>query len=257
MSAPRVHAHAVQMAGASARAWVRVSRARPPVCTPRCFPLVDLVAGVLDVDAASPQRTFFEVLRQCASVEHERERLGYFCSADGFDNWILYNQEEGAWSGVGLEKHGEQVVLPPEHTNSSQCRFAFPHSPGTTVLEVLRDFPSARPTLSWLLSSAPRLQPRAVSIASSPRGGALALTVGVVRWTTPRRRRRQGLCSGWLARLAEGARVPIWTEQGDLRFPPGPETPLLLVGPGTGVAPMRAVLQHRAALRQEGQGTLA
>ncbi|KAK2079618.1 hypothetical protein QBZ16_002013 [Prototheca wickerhamii] len=217
---PSAVAEILEMAGASARAWVRVSRARPPLYTPRCFPLADLVAGVLDVDAASPRRTFFEVLRQCASVEHERERLGYFCSADGFDNWILYNREEG-----------------------------------TTVLEVLRDFPSARPTLSWLLSSAPRLQPRAFSIASSPRGGALALTVGVVRWKTPRRRRRQGLCSGWLAGLAEGARVPIWTEQGDLRFPPDPQTPLLLVGPGTGVAPMRAVLQHRAMLKKEGQET--
>ena len=41
--------------------------------------------------------------------------------------------------------------------------------------------------------------------------------------------------------------VPVWAERGALRLPPTPATPLIMVGPGTGVAPFRAFLQERAA----------
>ncbi|KAL6779182.1 NFR1 [Auxenochlorella protothecoides x Auxenochlorella symbiontica] len=186
---------------------------------PRHLRLGDLVAGALDVAAASPRRTFFEVLRDTARSGLERERLEYLCSAEGLEDLATYNQLEGR-----------------------------------TVLEVLQDFPSARPDLGWLLTAVPRLAPRAFSIASSPLAhpGAAHLTLAVVGWVTPFKRRRRGLCSAWLAGLRPGDELPAWTQRGALRLPPDPATPLVLVGPGTGVAPMRAFLQHREAQRRHG-----
>lgn len=106
------------------------------------------------------------------------------------------------------------------------------------------------------------------------------LTVAVVQWVTPYKRRKQGLCSTYLASLQpshththtsnsnnmnisngnytnasssgphqqqdQGPRVAVWVERGALRLPASPQAPLLLVGPGTGVAPFRAFLQERA-----------
>ena len=54
-----------------------------------------LVAGVLDVDTASPRRYFFRVLHHFASEPAERERLGYFASPEGRDDLARYNQREG------------------------------------------------------------------------------------------------------------------------------------------------------------------
>lgn len=46
--------------------------------------------------------------------------------------------------------------------------------------------------------------------------------------------------------------LPVWVERGALRLPPSPTTPLILVGPGTGVAPFRSFLQQRQALLRAG-----
>lgn len=48
-------------------------------------------------------------------------------------------------------------------------------------------------------------------------------------------------------------RLPVWVQRGALRLPPDPATPLLMVGPGTGVAPFRSFLQHRQAALLAGE----
>lgn len=48
-------------------------------------------------------------------------------------------------------------------------------------------------------------------------------------------------------------RLPVWVERGALRLPPTLDVPLLMVGPGTGVAPFRSFLQHRQAVLLAGQ----
>jgi sulfite reductase alpha subunit-like flavoprotein len=70
---------------------------------------------------------------------------------------------------------------------------------------------------------------------------------------TPYKRPRAGLCTQWLAGLDPSAaeiRLPVWVAAGSLRLPPSPATPFIAVGPGTGVAPMRAFLQERDAQLQ-------
>jgi len=58
----------------------------------------------------------------------------------------------------------------------------------------------------------------------------------------------QGVCTSWLAGLRPGGeRVPVWVQAGVLRLPADPAVPLLLVGPGTGVAPFRSFVEDRQA----------
>jgi sulfite reductase alpha subunit-like flavoprotein len=122
-----------------------------------------------------------------------------------------------------------------------------------TYQDVLGDFPSARPPLSRLVEMIALLQPRHFSIASSilahPR--QLHLCVAVVQFQTPYKRVRTGVCSSWLASLAVGDTVPLWTRPGLLRLPAKQRVPILMVGPGTGVAPFRAMLEERAILEEQ------
>lgn len=123
-----------------------------------------------------------------------------------------------------------------------------------TVDEVLDDFPSVRLPLAALLETLPYMRARAYSLASAP-GAAVAagveLVAAVVRFRTPWRRERVGLCSRYLEELAPGAAVSVWLEPGSLRLPP-PDVALLAIGPGTGVAAFRALAQERAAAAASG-----
>jgi sulfite reductase alpha subunit-like flavoprotein len=114
--------------------------------------------------------------------------------------------------------------------------------------DVLHDFDSIDAPLAVLLEHIPRLSPRAFSIASAclpssrPR---LDLAVGIVAWKTPLGSPRMGTASAWLAALREGDVVALCVRRGELRAPS--DVPLLLIGPGTGVAPMRALVQAAEA----------
>ena len=108
----------------------------------------------------------------------------------------------------------------------------------------------------------PRLQPRRFSLASDVggaaggRGVSAELAVAGVEWVSPARRRVRGLASSWLTGLAPGTAVPVWWERGSLKAPPA-GVPLILVGPGTGVAPLRALLQRRGEERAAALKTAA
>ncbi|XP_057850064.2 NADPH-dependent diflavin oxidoreductase 1 isoform X1 [Cryptomeria japonica] len=177
-----------------------------------------LVESTLDIASASPRRYFFEVMSHFATAEHEKERLQYFASTEGRDDLYQYNQKERR-----------------------------------TVIEVLEDFPSVRLPLEWLLQLVPRLRTRMFSISSSllAHPNQVHITVAVVSWMTPYKRKRHGLCSSWLAGLdprKENILIPMRFHRGALK-PPPPSIPLVLVGPGTGCAPFRTFIEQRALLR--------
>ena len=117
------------------------------------------------------------------------------------------------------------------------------------LLDLLAHFPSARPPVEDLIASLPALKPRLYSIASSPLAvpGRVELCVGVVR-DERHGRMRQGIASNHLAFRAEA--VATYVQTSHFRLPPRAETPVIMIGPGTGIAPFRAFLQHRAALAQ-------
>ncbi|MCY9096085.1 bifunctional P-450/NADPH--P450 reductase [Bacillus inaquosorum] len=102
------------------------------------------------------------------------------------------------------------------------------------------------------------LKPRYYSISSSPRVNPeqASITVGVVRgpaWSGLGEYR--GVASNYLAERKAGDDVVMFVRTPESRFqlPEDPETPIIMVGPGTGVAPFRGFLQARAALKREGK----
>ena len=116
----------------------------------------------------------------------------------------------------------------------------------------------------------PRLQPRAFSIARASEAATTSLAaparqnldaalrtlevcVAVLSYKTPWKRPRAGVCSTWLSKRSVGDAVPVWIGPGTFPEATGLATdaPLIMIGPGTGVAPMRAFLQarlHRRAI---------
>ena len=115
------------------------------------------------------------------------------------------------------------------------------------LLDLLRAFPSARPPLSDLAASLPGLKPRLYSIASSPLAapGRVDLCVSVVH-ADRRGRKRGGVASSHLGFRCE-APLPAHMQESHFRLPEDPAVPVIMCGPGTGIAPFRAFLQHRAA----------
>ncbi|WP_026397964.1 bifunctional nitrate reductase/sulfite reductase flavoprotein subunit alpha [Acetobacter nitrogenifigens] len=98
-----------------------------------------------------------------------------------------------------------------------------------------------------------KIQPRLYSIASSQRRhtAEVHLTVGVSH--TPYR----GLCSPWLADLALGAPANVFVQSNaHFRLPADGATPIIMIGPGTGIAPFRGFLQERAATQASGRAWL-
>ncbi|XP_018632389.1 NADPH-dependent diflavin oxidoreductase 1 isoform X4 [Nicotiana tomentosiformis] len=129
---------------------------------------------------------------------------------------------------------------------------------GPVLLEVklvLEDFPSVQMPFEWLVQLVPPLKTRAFSISSSHsvHPNQVHLTVSVVSWTTPYKRKRAGLCSSWLAGVDPQKRVlvPAWFQKGSLPAPP-PSLPVIVVGPGTGCAPFRGFVEERALQSQSG-----
>ncbi len=123
------------------------------------------------------------------------------------------------------------------------------------LLDLLEAFPSARPPVADLIASLPTLKPRLYSIASSLRAtpGRVELCVAVVR-EARRGRVRDGVASCHLAFRADA--VPAYTQTSHFRLPERAETPVIMVGPGTGIAPFRAFLHERAALGLKGRSWL-
>jgi NADPH-dependent sulfite reductase flavoprotein alpha-component len=95
-----------------------------------------------------------------------------------------------------------------------------------------------------------RLQPRLYSISSSPLTdpGLVSLTVSVVRYESRNGRPRKGVCSPFLADAPTGTPVPVHVQRSPhFRPPADPATPMIMVGPGTGVAPFVGFLDERRA----------
>ncbi|WP_219278747.1 assimilatory sulfite reductase (NADPH) flavoprotein subunit [Aeromonas jandaei] len=127
------------------------------------------------------------------------------------------------------------------------------------IVDVLKRFPTAL-TAEQLIGLLRPLTPRLYSIASSQREveEEVHLTVGVVRYPQEDGTVRSGGASSFLAdRLEEGAEVRVFVEHNDnFRLPANPDTPVIMVGPGTGIAPFRAFMQEREAIGASGKNWL-
>jgi sulfite reductase alpha subunit-like flavoprotein/nitric oxide synthase oxygenase domain/subunit len=122
-----------------------------------------------------------------------------------------------------------------------------------SVVDLFNEFPSAQITLEVLLELLPKQKPRLYSISSCAplHPQHIQITVGVLQVKTDALQTRQGLCSNYLAGLEPGAKVRISVRTSSFRPPTDPLAPMLMVGPGTGVAPLIAFLHYREALLQQ------
>ncbi|SKA86294.1 sulfite reductase (NADPH) flavoprotein alpha-component [Prosthecobacter debontii] len=130
---------------------------------------------------------------------------------------------------------------------------------GRGIVDALEDFAPKGLPPETLLSILRPLPPRLYSIASSPLAhqDEVHLTVASVRYDSYGRKRK-GVASTYLADLVKTEdKVPVYIQHNkNFRLPASGDTPIIMVGPGTGVAPFRAFVEHRAALEQKGKSWL-
>jgi sulfite reductase (NADPH) flavoprotein alpha-component len=118
---------------------------------------------------------------------------------------------------------------------------------GRQLVDLLHLYPQVTFTASELLASLKKLQPRFYSIASSPLAhpGEAHLTVRVVRYDCAGRTRK-GTASTFLAERVGKNPVPVFIRKSPTFHPPvNPDTPIIMIGPGTGIAPFRGFLHDR------------
>jgi len=127
------------------------------------------------------------------------------------------------------------------------------------VLAALQKFPGVRPDPEAFIESLDALQPRVYSISSSLKcnPGRVSLTVDAVRYEVEKRT-RLGVASTFLAgRVSPGDKIRVYVQKAQhFTLPSDPKTPIIMVGPGTGVAPFRAFLQERQATKAAGRNWL-
>jgi len=129
---------------------------------------------------------------------------------------------------------------------------------GREVIDVILAM-SAKFTAAELIPLLKKLQPRLYSISSSPKAhpDEVHLTVGAVRYDS-HGRARKGICSTFLAdRCSAETPVPVFVQVSHgFRLPANGETPVIMCGPGTGIAPFRAFLEERLAIAARGRNWL-
>ncbi|TRM58748.1 riboflavin synthase domain-like protein [Schizophyllum amplum] len=181
-----------------------------PALLPHTSTLRQLFTRYVDFNTV-PRRGFFDWLRYFTTDELERERIGEFLG-DGDD---LYDY-------------------------TTRVR--------RTIAEVLADFRNVRIPPEYVFDVFPPMRPREFSIASSiqrhPR--QIQLCIAIVRYRTKLKVPRRGVCTSWLVGLPIGSTLRMRIARGLIELPPT-DIPVICVGPGTGIAPMRAVIEERLA----------
>uniref|UniRef100_A0A914WD81 Methionine synthase reductase n=1 Tax=Plectus sambesii TaxID=2011161 RepID=A0A914WD81_9BILA len=181
----------------------------PPVCTLRY-----LFTYCLDI-RRSPGRPLLRVLADYTSNESEKRRLLELCSSQGVDEFT-----------------------------------AFVRQAGLTIADVLHAFPSCLPPVDRLAEQLPRLIPRPYSAAcaQSRWKNRVRFVYSLVEQPQGdgRSYARRGLCTDWLSGLKVGDRVPIMLkEAARFRLPQSASSvPMILIGPGSGIAPFLGFLQE-------------
>ncbi|PPQ83917.1 hypothetical protein CVT25_000662 [Psilocybe cyanescens] len=180
----------------------------PPITTLRT-----LFTRFLDFNAV-PRRSFFQYLRYFTSDEREQEKLDEFLSAAGADELYEY------------------------------C-----YRVRRTIHEVLSEFRHVKIPKGYIFDVFPPLRPREFSIASSIKTHLhqIHLCVAIVKYRTKLKIPRKGVCTYYLSILKPGDTLLVGIRRGLLRLPGKNDTPVIFIGPGTGIAPMRSAIEQRIA----------
>uniref|UniRef100_A0A0N4Z2I9 NADPH--cytochrome P450 reductase n=1 Tax=Parastrongyloides trichosuri TaxID=131310 RepID=A0A0N4Z2I9_PARTI len=174
------------------------------------------------VDICSPVKSHvLKVLAEYARDEKEAEYLKLLSTA---------NEE-------GLKEYGE-----------------FIQKGRRSIVHILNQFQSCVPPIEFLFELLPRLQPRYYSISSSPRADSSKISVtAVVTEYDIEDRHIKGVCTNYLRYKDVGTRVPIFVRKSTMRLPHRMNVPVIMIGPGTGLAPFRGFLEDRKAFKEQGK----
>uniref|UniRef100_A0A671MIS5 NADPH--hemoprotein reductase n=1 Tax=Sinocyclocheilus anshuiensis TaxID=1608454 RepID=A0A671MIS5_9TELE len=128
------------------------------------------------------------------------------------------------------------------------------------ILAILEDFPSLRPPIDHLCELLPRLQARYYSIASSSKvhANSIHICAVVVEYETKTGRVNKGVATNWLKNKmptdnGHKATVPMYIRKSQFRLPFKSTNPVIMVGPGTGIAPFMGFVQERGWLKEQGK----
>lgn len=128
------------------------------------------------------------------------------------------------------------------------------------ILAILEDFPSLRPPIDHLCELLPRLQARYYSIASSSKvhPNSIHICAVVVEYETKTGRVNKGVATNWLKNKmptdnGHKATVPMYIRKSQFRLPFKSTNPVIMIGPGTGIAPFMGFIQERGWLKQQGK----
>jgi sulfite reductase (NADPH) flavoprotein alpha-component len=149
---------------------------------------------------------------------------------------------------------GLKALLGPENKANAEA-----YVWGREFIDLVTDFPGIVKQPQDLFNVLQRLTPRMYSIASSQAAhpNQVHMTVRVVRYNTYGQE-RQGVTSGLLGeRALVGTTLPVFLHENNaFRLPEDTNVPIIMIGPGTGIAPFRAFLEHRQTLGQKGDNWL-
>ena len=188
--------------------------------------LRDLLTEHLDINSI-PRRSFFSIIAHFTEDETQKQRLLEFSIPEYLDELYDYTTR-----------------------------------PRRSILEVLQEFDTVRIPWEWATIVFPSLRGRQFSIAS---GGELCrgpnsstrfeLLVAIVKYQTVIRKIRRGVCSRYLENLEAGSTISVTLQKGGLDLTSAElNKPVVLVGPGTGIAPIRSLLWQRLASKPDHEG---
>lgn len=185
--------------------------------------LRELLMHHLDINAI-PRRSFFAAIAHFTDDEAQKERLIEFTKPELFDELYDYTTR-----------------------------------PRRSIVEVLQEFNTVKLPYRWITAIFPVIRGRQFSIAS---GGALKhgpngttrfeLLVAIVKYRTVIRKTRQGLCTRYMADLKPGTKLAVHLSKSGMKV--ALDLPAVMIGPGTGVAPLRSMIYERAITSEANEG---
>lgn len=216
--------------GLTSDAWFRVLGASTPALERYRdgYPLRQLLAEDLDLMMPEAPEELMTAMRAASSDLDDQAQLG---------NWLdVLNLEEANPSRRQLRNWLRETYI--------------------TLLDLFEAFPQSVPPLDVLIEILPRLKPRMYSISSSPtlHPRQVRIMAGVLNVPQRDGRVRRGLCSHYLAERKPGDRLRISLKPAPHPIPADFSGPLLLVGAGTGLAPLFGMIEDRVARQVPASG---
>lgn len=147
----------------------------------------------------------------------------------------------------------------PELLETEQADDLRSYLEGRDLLDLLKDYGPWQGGAADVVGNLRKIPPRLYSIASSPSANPdeVHLTIGAVRYDA-HGRPRTGVCSGQCAERTEpGDTLPIYIQHNpNFKLPDSPSAPVIMVGPGTGIAPFRSFVEEREEVEADGKSWL-